>query len=194
MNKKIRCLLVAGTIWYFGEGMLGPLFAIFAERVGGDILDVTWAWAIFLIFAGGLNILIGKITQKDYSKTKLMVLGYALNTIFTFCYLLVDTPLKLFFLQAGLGIASALATPTWDTLYSKFNDKKQDSFEWGLVSGGAEISTGIAIIIGGLIVTYFSFTALFITMGIIQTIATIYQAKILTKKRFYELIRGNFKK
>jgi hypothetical protein len=38
---------------------------------------------------------------------------------------------------------------------------------------------GIAIAIGGLIANYISFDALFLTMGIIQVIATFVQAKLL---------------
>ena len=39
-----------------GEGMLGPLFAVFAQRIGGNILDITWAWAIYLGMTGILTI------------------------------------------------------------------------------------------------------------------------------------------
>ncbi len=108
-----------------------------------------------------------------------MILGYALNAFFTFTYLFVSTPIHLLLVQAGLGIAVALASPTWCALYARYEDKKNDGYIWGLANGEAKLITGIAIIIGGLIVNYYSFTALFILMGIIQIIATIYQAKIL---------------
>ena len=29
------------NIWYFGEGMMGPLFAVFTDRVGGDTLSTA---------------------------------------------------------------------------------------------------------------------------------------------------------
>lgn len=54
LNKLSRILLLGANIWYFGEGMLGPLLAIFTEKVGGDIMDITWAWAVFLIVTGVL--------------------------------------------------------------------------------------------------------------------------------------------
>ncbi len=182
LNRYIKILLYGGNIWYFGEGMLGPLFAVFTERVGGDILDVSWAWATYLILAGVLYIVVGKITDKHNNAEKIMVLGYALNALFTFGYLFVSTPWHLFVVQAGLGIAAAMATPTWDSLYAKHEDKKHAGFQWGLAGGEAQIITGIAIIVGGYIVSLVSFNALFLTMGIIQIIATIYQAQILRKK------------
>jgi hypothetical protein len=44
--SKKRLLLWISNLWSFGEGMLGPLFAVFAQHVGGNVLDITWAWAI----------------------------------------------------------------------------------------------------------------------------------------------------
>lgn len=38
-------LLWSSNLWALGEGMLGPLFAVFAQRIGGNILDITWAWS-----------------------------------------------------------------------------------------------------------------------------------------------------
>ncbi len=182
LNKHIKILLYGGNIWYFGEGMLGPLFAIFTQRVGGDVLDVSWAWATYLIIAGVLYIVTGKLTDAYDNKEKVMVLGYALNAFFTFGYLLVSTPWHLFIVQAGLGIAVAMATPTWNALYAKHEDGEQSGFQWGLAGGEAHIITGVALVVGGYIASYASFTALFLTMGIVQVIATMYLAQILRKK------------
>jgi len=187
MNKREHILLYANNLWYFGAGMLGPLFAVFAERIGGDILEISWAWATYLIVTGVLVIFVGKISDEKISKEKLMITGFALNALFTFGYLFVSSPLHLFIVQIGLGISNALAMPTWEALYSKYEDKKHDGYEWGLAGGEGSIISGIAIIIGGFIIGYLSFTVLFISMGIIQVIATIYQAKIfkypLSRKR-----------
>lgn len=158
--------------------MFGPLLAIFTERVGGSVLDISWAWAMYLVFYGVLSILLGRASDHMH-KGRLMVWGYGLNAVFTFGYLLVSNPLQLLAVQAGLGVAAALATPTWDALYDEYSDKKVDGMAWGLAGGTASIVTGIAIVIGGAIVEYSSFTLLFVTMGCIQVAATVYQANIL---------------
>ncbi len=99
--------------------------------------------------------------------------------MFTFGYLFVDSAGDLLLVQVGLGIASALATPTWDALYAEGDTETSGGLRWGLAGGQAEILTGVAILLGGLIVTHVSFTALFITMGTLQAVATLYQAQIL---------------
>lgn len=186
MNDRIKTLLYGSNLWYLGEGMLGPLFAVYVKEIGGDILEITWAWATYLIVTGVLQIVFGKISDGKYSKETMMIAGYALNAIFTFGYLVVSSPFGLFIVQAGLGVALALANPTWNALYAKHEDKSKGGLEWGMANGEAQLVTGVAIIIGGFIVTFFSFKTLFIVMGIVQVIATVYQARILKKKHFYE--------
>jgi len=182
INRKVKILLIGSNIWYFGEGMFGPLLAVFAQRIGGNILDITWAWAIYLIISGTFVMIIGKIADQ-YSREKIMMAGYILNALFTFSYLLVKNPMQLFIVQAGLGLASALAIPTWSALYDiNYTKKENKSYVWGLASGQAQIVTGLAVIIGGIISSKFSFSALFLAMGTIQIIAVILQAQILRNK------------
>lgn len=108
-----------------------------------------------------------------------MIFGYALNALLTFAYIFVHNTQQLFIIQIGLGIAEALSAPIWDSLFANNLEDNSNTFHWSIASGHPHFVSGIAIAIGGLIANYISFEALFITMGIIQTIATIIQAKIL---------------
>lgn len=161
--------------------MLGPLFAVFSSRIGGDILDITHAWAAYLIATGVFIVIVGRLSDK-VGKEKFLVAGYALNAVFTFCYLFVDTPFKLLFVQAGLGLATAMATPTWDALYEHYGDKKHPAFAWSLDTGVSNVVVGIAIIVGGLVLVNYSFTALFVIMGCVQVAATAYVMPILWRE------------
>ncbi len=181
LHSKERILLMGSNIWNFADGMLGPLFAVFTAKVGGDVLEITWAWAIYLFVTGFMVIIFGKVSDK-YSKEKLMVAGYALTAIFTFSYIFVQNPLHLFLVQAGLGIALALCNPTWMALYDKYSDESNDGYIWGLADGQTKMITALSIVLGGMIVNFFSFTVLFLIMGTIQVFATVYQAQILLDK------------
>jgi MFS family permease len=166
-----------------GAGMLGPLFAVFVERIGGNILDISWAYATYLIVTGIGMIIVGKIGDRvGYSR--LMLLGYGLSAIGTFGYLLVTSSFALFVVQIVLGVALALSNPTWYALYDKFSgDGGSDGYVWGLSTGMGYTVSGIAMMIGGLIVHLFSFNVLFVIMGSVLTISTIYQASILKFER-----------
>lgn len=180
MKPKEKILLYSSNIWNFADGMFGPLLAVFTEKIGGSVLDVSWAWAIYLIVTGIGVIFVGKYSD-HHSKEKIMLAGYILTTIFTFGYLLVQTPWHLFIIQAGLGVALALSNPTWYALYDQYSSPKSTGAIWGLADGEAKIMTGIAILAGGFVVSFFSFQTLFILMGFLQILATLYEAKIFKK-------------
>ena len=181
-TKTTKILLLGANIWYFGEGMMGPLFAVFAEKVGGDVLDITWAWATYLVITGAMYILVGKFINGKNYKEKVIVFGYALNALFTFGYLFISNPTQLFIVQAGLGLAEAIGTPAWDSLYASNLSDGMDSYAWGLSAGQSQIVTGIAFGIGGLITHFISFEVLFITMGLIQVMAAVVTAQLFYKK------------
>ncbi len=183
MNKYIKSLLFSATLWYFGEGMMGPLLAFFAQKVGGNLLEITWAWASFLIVSGVFYIIVGKFVDLKGNKELVMVIGYGLNAVFTFCYLFVSSPWHLIAVEAGLGFATALATPTWNALFSKYTDKDNDGFQWGIYGGLEKITTAASILIGGIVVNYLSFNLLFIIMGTIQLLATVVQIPFLLEKK-----------
>ena len=183
MTKTVKILLIASSLWYFGEGLFGPLFAVFTEKVGGDLLDITWAWSAYLIVTGLMYFFVGKSLQHSKYQVVVMVFGYALNTVFTFSYLMVNSVMSLFFVQVGLGIAESLSTPIWDSLFANDLEDKNNTALWGLATGHTHFVTGIAVAIGGLITYYISFHMLFIIMGVIQALATIIQAKLLYSKK-----------
>jgi MFS family permease len=188
LNRKSKILLISDNLWYFGEGMFGPMLAVFTERIGGDVLDISWAWAIYLIVTGVLIMAIGKMSDEKIAKEKLVVAGYGLNAFCTFAYLLVSSPWHLFLVQIGLGVAAALATPTWNALYSRYEKPRHAGLLWGMSDGQAQLVSGIAIIIGGIVLSLFSFTALFIIMGLVQIYATFYLIPILKKSTTEKIV------
>ncbi len=178
MNSATRLLLLASSLWYFSEGLLGPLFAVFTERVGGDMLDITTAWAVYLIVCGIAYPIVGRLVNRSRWKFRVIAIGYAVNTVFTFSYLLVHDTTHLLLVQVGLGIAEAISTPSWDAFFASQLSEKDDTFAWGIATGHSQFISGVAILIGGLIAKFISFQALFITMGTINLLATVVQFRL----------------
>jgi MFS family permease len=181
MNRYIKVLLTGSYLWYFGAGLFGPLYALFAQDIGGDILDLTAAYSLYLISTGLLSICVGRLSD-SHSRYRLMMAGYAINAMATFGYLLVDTPNKLFVIQALLGVAAAFATPTWDSLFAIHIDRKRIGEEWGYCDGGPNIVSGVALLAGGLVAASLGFATLFILMGTIEVVATCVQGYVVFLK------------
>jgi hypothetical protein len=46
INKSIKILLFSNALVLVSAAMLGPIYAIFVEKVGGDILDASFAFGV----------------------------------------------------------------------------------------------------------------------------------------------------
>jgi MFS family permease len=186
LSKAESILLWSSNIWGFGMGMLGPLYVLFAKDVGGDVLEIAWVYALYLCVMGIGVLVVGKVADRVGHEV-LMVSGYAVSALATFGYLLVESMTGLFVIQIIIGIATALWEPTWFALYDRHSgDGNHDGYIWGLSSGLWYIFRGAAILIGGYVITVYSFDTLFICMGAILTIATLYTAQILRYRVQYK--------
>lgn len=174
INSVERNLLVTSYFSAFSQGLLGPLFAVFSQRIGGSVMDISAAWATYLFMTGILVFLVGHWSNGCSRRRKLlMVVGYYLNAALYFSYIVVAVPAHLLFVQAGLGIAVSMTNPTWSSLLTEYVEKDRVSFVWGLASGGFFVLTGTALLFGGYLVQYFSFGALFAVMGTSMLLAAI---------------------
>lgn len=58
-NKSLRILIIVNTAMVFIIGMIAPFYAIFVQKIGGNIIFAGFSWAIFSIVAGVLTLLFG---------------------------------------------------------------------------------------------------------------------------------------
>jgi len=128
MHKAIKILIGASIFFNFSAGLFGPIYAIFVERIGGDILTASSAWAMYSIIIGILIFVFGKWEDK-LNKRKMVVLGYSLSAIGTASYIFVQQPLHLFAVQTILGISTAVINPAWNAIFSTSLDKHRESSE-----------------------------------------------------------------
>jgi predicted MFS family arabinose efflux permease len=181
MNKYLRSLLIIDFFGTLSVGMIIPIYAIFVEKIGGDILDASGTWAVFAMASGILMYLIGNWEDKNKHYAKMMSFGYLISGFCFLGYLFVETTMHLFILQMFLGIGVAIVAPSYDTLYSKYLKKGRYATQWSLWEAENMIVTAIAAIVGGLVVTYFGFEYLFILMAISSFVSFIISYLFLKK-------------
>jgi MFS family permease len=172
LSRQARLLLKMSFVTTFAESMLVPMYAAFTERVGGSILDAGIAFAAFSIATGIVVSLVGTRSWFQNHIKLFLVLGFVISAICDFSYLLVANRWQLFAAQVVAGLATGLVEPAWDSLFT--DDIEQASAKyWSIWAGGTHLIAGIAALVGGAIVAYLSFTTLFVTMGLMDSLAAL---------------------
>lgn len=188
MHKAIKILIGASIFFNFSAGLFGPIYAIFVQEIGGDILTASNAWAVYSIVIGALLLITGRL-EDHLNRRKMVILGYFLSTVGTAGYLFVRQPLDLFIVQIILGVSAAINNPAWSAIFSTSLDKHCESSEWAEWEGIIRIDLGIAAFLGGIIVVAFGFRTLFILMTIISACSTVVSTLLLRSNIWKDFLK-----
>jgi MFS family permease len=183
MKREYKILLLASLLANFGANLIGPFYAVFVQDIGGSILDIGYTISIFSIAAGVLIIGVGKLSDK-INRELITVIGYYLFALGSLGYLVISTPNQLFILQIVFALGTACLAAPLKALFARFIQKGEEGLQWGLEDGGSYIVVGVAVFIGTLVVNYFGFTVLFLSMFVIQSLAAIIQTRFYIRNYY----------
>ncbi len=184
MKRGIKVLLLSDAWITLALGLLGPIYALFVQGIGGDILDASWAYFAFLITSGALIYLMGKWENRVKHREKLIFAGYCLCSVGCFSYIFVSSQTGLVLTQIILGVAEAVMIPAFDALYSDYTEKKEEASEWGDVESLNYIVTAIAALIGGYVASIFGFRVLFMVMFAISLFSVFSSLNLFKSKKY----------
>ncbi|MFH8080979.1 MAG: MFS transporter [Candidatus Aenigmatarchaeota archaeon] len=173
-NKAINILLFTNAIVMIAGAMLGPIYAIFVEEVGGDILDASITGSIFFLATGITSIFSGKYVDKIKDPELILVAGYLITSVGYIFYIFVNSVWSLLIVQVIIGFAEAIYWPAYDAIYSRHVSLKKVGKEWGFWEATSRFSIAIGSLIGGFIVYNFGFDTLFISMSLLSFSSAIY--------------------
>ena len=145
--------------------MLGPIYALFVEDIGGDLMDASIAGSIFALVAGITTLVSGRYSDKMRENELIVVLGYVIMGIGFLSYAWVASIVMLFVVQAIVGLGEAIYAPAFDAVYSKHLDGRKSGAQWGAWEAMNYFTTAVGAVVGGGIVTLFGFQVLFVVMA-----------------------------
>ena len=173
INKVLRLLLLTNGFVLLAGAMLGPIYALFVEDIGGDLLDASLAGTLFAL-AGGLTVLLsGKYADRLARPEDVMSAGYLFLASGFFAYLFAGSVWHILIIQAILGFGEAIYSPAYNAIYSRHLDKHHEAAEWGLWEAMAYFVAAGGAIAGGYIATFLSFQGLFGIMTIFCLLSSV---------------------
>ena len=166
-----RVLIASYGLSTFAEGIIMPIYAIFVQKIGGDILDASSAIAVFLIVSGVATIFIHRFPWSQKNRSTLLVLGWFVWVLGIAGYFFVSSTATLFLTQILMALGEAMSTPAFDAELDDHIDARMKSYEWGIFGAVQDILSGIAAVVGGLIAVVFGFKILILCMVAAATIS-----------------------
>lgn len=167
MTSQRNTLLLANSLINISLGLLGPIYALFVADIGGDVLNASWAYAVYMCSAGVITYILGKWEDHYNHKEKFVFVGYLILAMGCLSYLFVSSQAMLLFTQALLGLGIAIAAPSFDALYALHTTKDKEASDWAMWESLNNIVLAVSAVLGGYIVSLYGFDALFVCMSIL---------------------------
>lgn len=174
LNRSLRILITTNSILVFIVGLFAPFYAVFVQDIGGNIAFAGFSWAIFSIVAGVLIFLFSNWELKVKEQELLIALGYVLRGGVFLSYAFMSSMTQLIATQILWGVASALGTPAFDSVYASHTSQEDSIVQWGGWEGISAIMSGVAALIGGVVIQLFGYQFVFIAMTLISFALGIY--------------------
>lgn len=168
LNKPLRILLATNGMILLAGAMLGPIYALFVDDIGGSLLDASIAAGVFALAAGLTTLVSGRISDRAVHQEHVIVVGYLVLAIGFLLYFFVHSLLFLLAAEIIIGIGEAIYSPAFDAVYSEHLDAKHEGSQWGAWESMNYFITALASFLGGIIVTTLGFHTLFICMAILS--------------------------
>ncbi|MFA5022026.1 MAG: MFS transporter [Patescibacteria group bacterium] len=173
-NKQLKVLLVTNSMILVAIAMLGPIYALFVGKIGGDLLDASLTSAMLAFAAGVTSLATGVFSDKVKENELIVVAGYIIVGIGFLLYTICDSIWFLLLIQVIIGLGEAIYNPAFDAVYSKHCTDDHVGKQWGAWESINSFSIAGGAVIGGLIATSLGFNALFITMALLCFSSAIY--------------------
>lgn len=181
MNRPLRVLLVSDTLVLISGAMIVPIYAIYVDKIGGDILDAGIAAGVFALVAGIAVLVAGKWGDHHGHLSRIVGTGYILNAIGFLLYMLISNIWQLVAVQALVGLSQACIAPAFDALFTKhIGSEKKASSRWSIWEASYYFAIAIGSGLGALIVKLANFDTLFVIMSLMCFASGIY---VLTRPK-----------
>jgi len=181
MNSLRKLLLLTDAFYLLAGGLLGPIYALFVQKIGGDLLDASTTFAFFMFTAGIVVFLLALWEDKARHQKKFVIAGYGLGMVGALGYLFVTSTMGLFIVQIILGFAVALKDPAYDALFS--TGQKHLALAWGEWEAVDYFALGGGALVGGIVADQYGFHVLLWGMFGLSVLAFLLSLMLLKFKK-----------
>lgn len=161
------------------SGLTAPIFAIFVANgiVGGSIGVVGFASAVYMASFSVARLVSAYYVDRKFSERQRIALSAVGTVLIGLCYLLyvfARLPRHIYLLQIVNAVGVALRYSPFMSLFTRYIDRGQESFEWGINGAVTSIGQALTAAVGGVLVEKYGFKTVFIVVGIFVLIGLIY--------------------
>ncbi len=173
INRTLRSLFLYNGVFVLAGSLLGPLYAVYVQKINNAPQIISFTWSIFLISSTIFMYFVSRFGDNIRDKKLLVIGGYLVRSMVWILYIFVDNVTTLVLLQILLGFGEALGAPAYNAVVAEYLDRKHHIEDYSDQILFFNITAGIGTLVGGLFLPIIGFNYLFIGMAILALVSAL---------------------
>lgn len=177
-NDVIKRFIIADLVWLAGWGLISPVFAVFVLKQvdGATIITLGTSAALYWVLKSIIQIPVALAIDRTPSERDdylVLVISLMLAGLTAFSFILVRETWQLYLVQALQAVSFGLYIPSYSAIFARHLDKRHRALEFSVDSAAVGIATGLAGLVGSIIVKEWGFNPLFFATAVLCFVAAI---------------------
>ena len=171
MNSYLKKVIFTNSLFFFADGLIIPLYALFVTQIGGNAELAGMLFGTKYVASSISELLVMRIKDRENLSEKLVQINYLLRGLSWSSLIFFPTIPMLFIASVGIGISESIGSPAFNALMSEHLDKKKHTREWAIYNMSANLLIAAASIASGFIYSQFGFQLLFALMTFLALVS-----------------------
>lgn len=165
MNKSLKLLLGINSIFVLAGNLLGPLYAVYIEGLGGSIAMVSGTWSVMLLTTTLVNFILIRYGDRVREHEYFLMAGFLFRAIAWIGFASAHNLTSIILLQIVVGLGEAVGSTGFDAIMAEHLDGGSHIRDYSVWKTISNVLASIAAIVGGFVVTWYGFSPMFYFMG-----------------------------
>ena len=166
MHRNIRLLLGSSIFLHMGLNILAPVYAIYVQRIGGELIDASFSIGFYALLRGILYFVFAKFKDRHLPHRPILFGGYMMYAAAYLAYIVIDAPVWLFAIQGWLALADTILNPSWSAVIATSLQTGRERATYATFYGYRSIFEALGAFIGGIAIVGIGFSWTFALMAL----------------------------
>lgn len=166
MHRNVRLLLGSSIFIHMGLNVLAPVYAIYVQHIGGQLIDASFSVGFYALLRGVLYFVFARFEDKHLPHRPILFGGYMMYAIAYLAYIIVDAPVWLFVIQGWLAVADTILNPSWSAVIATSLSTGQERVTYAKFYGYRSMFEALGAFIGGIAIVSIGFSWTFALMAL----------------------------
>jgi predicted MFS family arabinose efflux permease len=166
MHRNVRLLLGSSIFIHMGLNILAPVYAIYVQRIGGELIDASFSIGFYALLRGILYFVFAKLKDRHLPHRPILFGGYMMYAAAYLAYIVIDAPIWLFAIQGWLALADTILNPSWSTVIATSLQTGQERATYAKFYGYRSMFEALGAFLGGIAIVGIGFSWTFALMAL----------------------------